>query len=163
MLSAFGHNPTISVGEFSGELTIPGGEPGAGSLVFRANAASLVVTGDVKEKDRAEIERVMHRDVLESAAYPEITFTSQRTAAEETGGNQYRVKVSGALELHGVTRDEELTVYLTLGEGQARAYGEFALLQSNYGIRPISFAGGALRLKDELRFSFDFAMSRTGS
>ena len=163
MLSAFGHNPTIAVGEFSGELTIPGGDPGAGSLQFRADAASLSVTGDVKEKDRSEIERVMHRDVLESAAYPQITFASRHAAAEETGGNQYRVRVGGALELHGITRDEEVTVYLTLSEDQARAYGEVALLQSNYAIRPVSFAGGALKLKDELRFSFDFVMDRTGS
>ena len=36
-----------------------------------------------------------------------------------------------------------------------RASGEFSLLQSNYGIPPVSVAGGALKLKDELKFAFD--------
>jgi hypothetical protein len=36
-----------------------------------------------------------------------------------------------------------------------RVSGEFTLRQSDYGIKPVSFAGGALRLKDELKFSFE--------
>ena len=36
-----------------------------------------------------------------------------------------------------------------------RASGEFSLNQSDYGIKPISVAGGTLKVKDELKFSFD--------
>jgi hypothetical protein len=36
-----------------------------------------------------------------------------------------------------------------------RVSGEFSLRQSDYGIKPVSFAGGALRLKDELKFKFE--------
>jgi hypothetical protein len=36
-----------------------------------------------------------------------------------------------------------------------RASGEFLLSQSSYGIKPVSVAGGALKLKDELKFSFE--------
>jgi hypothetical protein len=36
-----------------------------------------------------------------------------------------------------------------------RISGEFPLRQSDYGIKPVSFAGGALRLKDELKLSFE--------
>ncbi len=36
-----------------------------------------------------------------------------------------------------------------------RVAGEFPLRQSDYGIKPVSFAGGALRLKDELKFNFE--------
>jgi len=160
LLSALGHSPTISAGEFSGELALPGGGPAAGVLTLRVNAASLTVGGDIKEKDRDEIQRTMQTDVLESSSYPEITFSSSRVVAEQTGENQYRVKVSGAMGLHGVSRDEEITAYLTVSGEQARAYGEFSLLQSNYAIRPISIAGGALKLKDELKFSFDLSMRK---
>ena len=160
LLSALGHSPTISAGEFSGELALPGGGPAAGVLTLRVNAASLTVGGDIKEKDRDEIQRTMQTDVLESSSYPEITFSSSRVMAEQTGENQYRVKVSGAMGLHGVSRDEEITAYLTVSGEQARAYGEFSLLQSNYAIRPISIAGGALKLKDELKFSFDLSMRK---
>jgi polyisoprenoid-binding protein YceI len=36
-----------------------------------------------------------------------------------------------------------------------RIGGDFTLRQSDYGIKPVSFAAGALRLKDELKFTFD--------
>ena len=36
-----------------------------------------------------------------------------------------------------------------------RANGNFSILQSDYGIRLVSVAGGALKVKDELKISFD--------
>ena len=36
-----------------------------------------------------------------------------------------------------------------------RASGEFMLSQAAYEIKPVSVAGGALKLKDEVKFSFE--------
>jgi hypothetical protein len=36
-----------------------------------------------------------------------------------------------------------------------RISADFSLWQSDYGIKPVSFAGGALRLKDELKFKME--------
>jgi hypothetical protein len=36
-----------------------------------------------------------------------------------------------------------------------RISGEFPLRQSDYGIKPVSFAAGTLRLKDEVKFKFE--------
>jgi hypothetical protein len=36
-----------------------------------------------------------------------------------------------------------------------RASGDFILRQPDYQIKPVSVAGGALKLKDELNFSFE--------
>ena len=36
-----------------------------------------------------------------------------------------------------------------------RASGDFTLKQSDYQIKPVSVAGGALKMKDELKFSFE--------
>jgi len=33
--------------------------------------------------------------------------------------------------------------------------GDFSILQSDYNIALVSVAGGALKLKDELKFAFD--------
>jgi hypothetical protein len=38
-----------------------------------------------------------------------------------------------------------------------RAAGEFSIRQSDYEIRPASAAGGTVKLKDELKLSFDVA------
>ncbi len=37
-------------------------------------AASLGVTDNISDKDRREMEREMHENVLESAKYPEIVY-----------------------------------------------------------------------------------------
>jgi hypothetical protein len=44
---------------------------------------------------------------------------------------------------------------MAINEDMLRAYGEFSILQSNYGIPLVSVAGGTLKLKDELKFTFD--------
>jgi len=41
-----------------------------------------------------------------------------------------------------------------------RASGKFSLMQSDYGIKPISVAGGALKVKDELQFSFEMVLRK---
>ena len=42
-----------------------------------------------------------------------------------------------------------------MGNHDAHRPANFRLRQSDYGIKPVSFAGGALRLKDELKFNFE--------
>jgi hypothetical protein len=41
-----------------------------------------------------------------------------------------------------------------------RASGEFSMRQSDFGIKLVSVAGGAIKLKDELTFSFEVAARR---
>jgi polyisoprenoid-binding protein YceI len=160
LLSSFGHNPTIAIRDFAGEVQISADSPADGSMQLRIQSGSLRVTDDIKDKDRREIERVMNEEVLESASYPEILFASSDVNAEKTGANQYRVTLNGELSLHGFTRREQIAAYLTVAEAQLRAYGDFSLKQSDYGIRPVSVAGGALKLNDELKFSFDIVARR---
>ena len=42
-----------------------------------------------------------------------------------------------------------------------RAAGEFSIRQSDYEIRPVSAAGGTVKLKDELKLALDI-MARKG-
>ena len=160
MLAGFGHNPTFSVRDFTGQVRIPPGGPAEASMELRGKAASLAVTGDIKDKDRREIEQLMHREVLESATFPEIAFRSTAVSADRTGEGQYRITLVGDFSLHGVTAQQEIVAYFSLTEQQARAWGDFSLSQSKFGIRPISVAGGALKLKDELKLSFDIVARR---
>jgi polyisoprenoid-binding protein YceI len=160
LLSGFGHNPTIAIRDFTGEVQISESGPQDASMGLCIQADSLSVTDDIKDKDRREIERVMKGEVLEITRYPEITFVSSDVNVDKTGADQYRVMLKGELSLHGVTRSEQIGAYLSVTEAQLRAYGEFSLKQSDYAIRPVSFAGGALKLKDELKFSFDMVARR---
>jgi hypothetical protein len=63
--------------------------------------------------------------------------------------------MNGTLSLHGATRSVPVTTQITLMGETLRASGEFSILQSDYGIPLVSVAGGSLKLKDELKFTFD--------
>jgi len=65
------------------------------------------------------------------------------------------VELDGNLSLHGVTRRERVTVQVAVTGDMLRAFGDFSIRQSDYRIKPASVAGGALKLKDELKFTFD--------
>lgn len=155
MFSAFGHSPTIAIRDFAGEAQFDPDSLKDASLNLRIKADSLEVTDDVSDKDRREIERQMRDDVLETNRYPEIVFESTDVSADKITGGQYRARINGNLSLRGVTRNCTINAQVTVTEGGLRAHGEFPLRQSDYNIKPVSAAGGTIKLKDELKFSFD--------
>ncbi len=155
MLSALGHSPTLAVRGFTGQAEFAPDSPDGAALHIKIRADSLNVTDSVSDKDRREIERTMNQEVLETARYPEILFESSKVSASKVGDGQYLVNLVGDLSLHGVTNSEPLSVRLALLGDTLRANGEFSLSQTSYGIKPVSIAGGSLKLKDELKCSFD--------
>jgi hypothetical protein len=48
-----------------------------------------------------------------------------------------------------------MTAQLEFGDKTLRAKGGFAIKQSNFSIKPVSVAGGTIKVKDELKFTFD--------
>lgn len=159
MLSAFGHNPVIAIRDFSGEARIQGDNLEAASLHVEVQASSLEVADDVSDKDRREIERIMQEKVLRSADNPVITFDSSSVQATSAGPGQYRVQISGKLTLNGTSSDQTITARVIVSADRLRASGEFTLLQSTYGIEQVVVAGGVLKVKDELKVSFDIVAS----
>lgn len=150
MLSALGHSPTIAIRDFTGEAEYDPAAPAQASLRVAIRADSLEVTDDISSKDRREIETTMNEKVLESSKYPEIVFESTGASAI-----QNRITMNGNLSLHGVTQPLPLTAQVNLLGDLLRASGEFSISQSDFDIAPVSVAGGALKLKDELKFAFD--------
>jgi polyisoprenoid-binding protein YceI len=70
---------------------------------------------------------------------------------------QYMVVLKGELTLHGVTRSQPLSARVGLNGDLLRATGDFPVRLSDYEIRPVSAAGGTIKLKDELKLSFDIS------
>jgi polyisoprenoid-binding protein YceI len=97
----------------------------------------------------------MRQEVLETSTYPEIVFESSLISANKLSDYGYTVNVTGNLTLHGVTRSETVSAQVTLMVETLRAYGEFSLKQTDYGIKLVSVAGGGLKVKDEVKVSFD--------
>lgn len=155
LLSAFGHSPTIAIPDFSGEIQMKRGLLGTASLKLTVNTASLRVADQISDKDRKEIERMMHEEVLETSRYQQIVFESTQIVADKVFEGMYRVKVVGQLSLHNQTRVQSIEGQLTFSEEVLRMQGETRLSQSQYGLKRVSVAGGTLKVKDEVKLSFD--------
>jgi polyisoprenoid-binding protein YceI len=154
LLSAFGHSPTIAIRDFSAEAQVDPDAIEHSSLKVTIKAASLAVKDDISDKDRREMERTMHQEVLESSTYPEIVYECSKISATTDGEGGYLATLNGDLTLHGVTRPEPVAVRVAFSGDTLRAFGDFAVLQSDYDIKPASVAIGVLKVKDELKCSF---------
>jgi polyisoprenoid-binding protein YceI len=159
ILSSFGHSPKIAIRDFQGEVHFVPGKPEASSVRIVAQMDSLRVTDDVSEKDRSEIERTMRNDVLEISRFPEAIFESTEVSGSLVFEGQYRVTMNGNLTLHGVNTKQSLQAQVIVSENQLRAQGDFPLRQTDYHMKLVSVAGGTLKLKDELKFTFEIILS----
>jgi polyisoprenoid-binding protein YceI len=160
LLSAMGHNPTIGIRDFSGEMRFNPDAMEAGSFRFVIKTSSLGVQDDISDKDRREIERLMNQEVLETAKFPEILYEASSISVTKMSDMLYSATLNGDLTLHGVSRSQPVTARVTLLGSMLRASGDFTLDQTDYGIKLVSVAGGALKLKDELKFSFEIVARR---
>lgn len=163
LFSAFGHDPMFGVKDFQGEAEFVPGTFENASLKLTVKANSLAVVNDVKEKDRLDMERMMRDEVLETEKYPEIVFQSSNISLSRSGPDRYRARVIGDLTLHGVTQKNIwLNGEVSLTPDGLRAKGDFTLKQADYKIKLVSVAGGTLKIKNEVKGSFDI-LARSAS
>lgn len=160
LLASMGHNPTIGIRDFSGEVKFNPDQLEAGSFRLLVKASSLSVQDDISDKDRREIERLMNQEVLETAKFPEILYEASSISITKIGDTLYSATLNGDLTLHGVTRRLPINARITPLGSMLRASGEFPLDQSEFNIKPVSVAGGALKLKDGVKFSFEIVARR---
>lgn len=154
-LSAFAHDHTIAIRDFDGEAAFTYGTVEPASLGMTIKAGSLEITDKISASDKQKIEGTMRDEVLDVSKYPEITFKSAGVSATKAGEGQYQARISGELTLHGVTRPLTFNAALEFGDKILRAKGSFTLKQASFDIKPVSVAGGTIKVKDELKFTFD--------
>jgi polyisoprenoid-binding protein YceI len=107
-----------------------------------------VLDPDLAAAKRAEVQAGMVGDkVLDVAKYPEITFSSTMVTA--VGADKWTVV--GRLTIRGEAR--MITVPVVR---QSETYrGSVEIKQRDFGIEPISVAGGTVKVKDQLKIEFD--------
>jgi polyisoprenoid-binding protein YceI len=157
MAASVGHDLTIEVARWSGELTV-GEDSTPTALDVRMDMTSLAVrsgTGGVKpltDKDKRDIASNA-RKVLGSDRHPEATFTG---AKFEPGGNDGGV-INGTLTLAGQSQPFKLQVT----EKDAGHYHATAtVVQSSFGIKPYSGFFGALKVRDAVEVEIDVDLSQ---
>ena len=154
IVAVVAHSPKFAMREVLGEIRMDPKVIENSSVRASVRISSLEITDEVTSTERREIERVMFEEVLQKNTYPTAEFRSVRITGVETGANMYRITVRGDLSLHGITRGLSFDSQVVAGQDTLRAQGSFSLLQSDFGLRIASVAGGTLKLKDELKFGF---------
>jgi hypothetical protein len=144
LFSAFAHDHEIHSPIQNGVI-----DEDKNTVEFSVDARALrVLDPEVSEKDRADIQSTMlGPKVLDSEKFPEIRFRS--TSIGEGGNDKWIVR--GDLTLHGQTHPVKVNV-----TGSDSHYtGSARLSQKDFGIVPISIAGGSIKVKDEVLVEFE--------
>ena len=139
LLSAAGHEHTVMAPIEDGTID----DSQTAHVSFRVNAARLMV---LPEEHQSEVQRSMQERVLESSRFPEISFTSDsvKTVSKDSW------LVSGILMLHGEVKPISVSVHRADGT----YIGTVTIKQTDFGIQPISTAGGTVKVKNELKINF---------
>ncbi len=144
LFSALGHEHEVRAPIASGTVEVSQADPKV-ELAFHARQLQAL-DPDLKPSDRAEVQATMlGPKVLDAERFPEIRFRSTRVTRDGAGW-----RVDGELTLRGQTR--RLTLGVT--EAGGRYLGSVKLKQRDFGITPVTVAGGTVKVKDELQLEF---------
>ncbi|MGI9074390.1 MAG: YceI family protein [Bryobacteraceae bacterium] len=149
------NKPTLVIREFAGWARFTPRTFEQAYLEVKLNGSSLAVVDTLSEEHRNAIEYTMMREVLEIEKYPEIVFCSSRVSVSRAGDGQYWINLVGDLSLHGVTATLPVAAQVALVDDTLRAHGEFTFLRTCFRMKLVSVPGGMLKLKDEVKCSFD--------
>lgn len=157
LLSFVGHNPTFAVKRYGGEIQFAKGNTEVESMLVMIQAETISLLDEMSEKDTAEIESTMHGEVLETKQFPEITFVSKDVSLKEIADGRFAITANGNLSLHGESRPQTIKAEAKINGNKIRAEGEVALNQSDFNIEQTKTLGGTLKVKDEVKISFDIS------
>jgi polyisoprenoid-binding protein YceI len=143
--SAFAHDHEIEAPINQGKID----SSPSPSVQLRVDSRKMrVLDPEISSDKRAEIQHTMEGTaVLDVEHFPEISYRS--SAITKTGDAHW--EVHGNLNLHG--KNQPVVVAVSLERGHYRGSASFK--QSNFGINPISIAGGTVKVKDEVKIEFD--------
>ncbi len=160
LLASMGHNPSFAIRQFAGEAKFVADAPEQGSVRVVAQTGSLELSDQVSDKDRREIERTTRTEVLDASRFPEIVFEASASSLSKGGEGFYWANITGKLTIRGITQPQQISAQVAVNDSQLRANGEFTVRQSSFGIKPVSVAGGTLKIKDDVKVTFDFVANK---
>jgi len=152
-----GHAHEVAAADVRGQVVVDEADLSRASVSLEFGAAALRVTGkDEPPADVGEVQRVMLSDrVLDVARFPTISFRSRRVSIASRHAAAVDLLVEGDFTLHGTTRPMTIRVSAAFDAvGRLTARGSCSLLQSDFGMVPVTAAGGMVRVRDEIDVQF---------
>lgn len=163
LLSFAGHDHEVLAPSVRGSVTFVPDDWQRSSVALEFDASALKVTGKGDPPaDVPAVQRVMlSAEVLDTGKFPIVAFRSSRVSATpRTSGIE--LVIEGNLTLHGVTRPTTIRAVATPDAEGLTARGGFTLKQTDFGMKPVTAAGGTVRVKDEIAIQFVFKARRSG-
>jgi polyisoprenoid-binding protein YceI len=160
-LKMMGHDHEIAAKIFSGEVRLSPARLEDSSVSLNVESASLVVLDDpgVPEKDRKQVQETMQgAEVLNVKAFPKILFHSTGLSHPAKTGEDFTL--TGKLNLHGAEKEIAFPVHIHRENNLLRATGAVTVSQTDFGIKPVKVALGAVRVKDQIKVKFNLVTER---
>jgi polyisoprenoid-binding protein YceI len=157
-----GHDHLVAVKDFSGQAQFNHDQINQASLQITAKAASMIETSSVfTDQQKQIIDKELREIVLQPDQFPDIIFRSTQVSGTKSVNDQYDLKITGDLTLHGVTRQITIPTKLTLNGNDLRAVGEFSIDRSDYKVKATSAVHGLVQVRDKIKFNFDIVGHRS--
>jgi polyisoprenoid-binding protein YceI len=158
--SNLSHDHVIVATGWSGTVHWDPSDPAACRIDIKVPVSGLVNDEEAMRKrvgydtvldagQRGEVkDNMLAAGQLDAKSFPSITFTSTRC---EPAGD--KVKIAGNLSIHGVAKAIAPLFSLSADGHELSASGGFSAKATDFGFQPYSALLGALKNKNEMRFT----------
>lgn len=134
--------------------------------VEELKAELTVAVGSLKDteqklspEDRSKVEaQVAGPEVLDAKRFPEIRFMAERMKVSARKPDELEGILYGRLSLHGVTHSIDVPVHAWKRGDAQLVLGKVFFKQSEFGIAPLSKAGGAISVEDRVLVDFSLRL-----
>jgi polyisoprenoid-binding protein YceI len=160
ILSAVTHDHEFTPARWEAQVDFDPARPQDVRVDLRIDAASLHDhVARLTEKSRATVDlETAGPEVLDAQRFPEIRFHGDSSSARGEGDGLEGV-LHGALSLHGRTLPLDVPFHVLRVDPTAyRVSGSARFLQTDFGITPISKAGGSIGVDDAIQVEFELVL-----
>lgn len=98
-------------------------------------SGALVVDATSGESGSKGRDKKMHKEILESAKFPEIRFTVQKITGTVPANGTAQVQLTGIMNLHGGDHPMTVTAPVTVANGRASADVHFEVPYVQWGLK----------------------------
>jgi polyisoprenoid-binding protein YceI len=99
------------------------------------SSGELIVDATSGESGSASRDRRMHKEILDSQHYPELTFIPDRVDGKIDFSGTSEVQLHGLLKIHGTTHEVVLPVTAQMTQGQITATATLAIPYVSWGMK----------------------------
>lgn len=111
----------------------------SGSILFDPSSGNasgeIVVDASSGQSGNDSRDNKMHKDVLESKRYPEISFFPKHVSGKVAPEGTSNLQVTGLFHIHGADHDMTLTIPVQINAGAMSATSDFSIPYQAWGMK----------------------------